>query len=130
MNKLENLKVVQKPWGLELWFALVPNAYLGKVIIVYPGERTSFHYHRYKEETLYVAEGTLVYHVEEDGEKRGKIFFSGEFVHVPPETKHSLGASRDGKVILFEVSTCYPEDSIRVEDRYGRKVIEMKEQEW
>ena len=127
MNKLKDLKLVQKPWGEECWFALVPGAYLGKIIIVYPGERTSLHYHSYKEETLYVAEGTLVYQIEEKGEKKEKIFSCGAFVHVPPETKHSLGAPRERKVVLFEVSTCYPEDSIRVEDGYGREVTKVKE---
>ena len=127
MNKLKDLKVVQKPWGKELWFALVPEAYLGKVIIVYAGETTSLHYHQYKEETLFVYSGELIYRwIDEDGEKKSLIYGRGEFVHIPPGTKHALGASYIEELVLFEVSTCYPEDSIRVEDRYGRKLTEER----
>lgn len=121
MNKLENNKVVSKPWGREVWYAQVPKKYLGKVLYVNRGARTSLHYHEKKEETLYVWSGALIYRwVDKDGKEQQKIYAFNEAVHVPPKTKHSLGAGSQ-RVILFEVSTCYPDDSIRVGDSYGRK---------
>lgn len=121
MNKLDNNKEVKKPWGKEIWYAQVPKKYLGKVLHINRGARTSLHHHEKKEETLYVWSGPLVYRwVNKAGKEQQKYYAFNEVVHVKPGTKHSLGAGSQ-RVILFEVSTCHPDDSIRDKDYYGRK---------
>ncbi len=129
MNKIKKLKIVKKPWGAEMWFAQVPGKYLGKMIHVNAGFRTSLHYHKTKEETMLVVNGILDY-IQEDKTKapaeRIHYFFKlGDIVHIPPRVKHSLGAGAKD-VLLVEVSTCHPADSIRVFDYLGRKCAKEK----
>ena len=124
MNKLKKLKIVKKPWGAEMWFAQVPGKYLGKVLHINAGLRTSLHKHKFKEETMLVVSGELDY-IEKVKNPTHHIFVLGDIVHIPIGVKHSLGAGQED-VLLFEVSTCYPKDSIRVSDYLGRKCTNEK----
>jgi len=120
--------MVTKPWGREIWFAEVPKKYMGKVLVIFVNHQSSLHYHRRKEETIYVAEGFLTFVVEEGGVLVEKTYREGEAVHIKPGTRHSLKWHEDPvrlqhrPTILFEVSTYHPNDSVRVEDYYGREV--------
>ena len=113
--------IVKKPWGKEDWYAAVPKKYLGKVLYIEPGQRTSLHYHEKKDETLYVWSGRLVYrYIDEKGKEQECACGFNDRLRVKPGVKHSLGAAHQ-RVILFEVSTYYPKDSVRVKDYYGRE---------
>ena len=128
MNKIKKMKIVTKPWGSEMWFAQVPGKYLGKVLSVNAGFRTSLHYHKTKEETMLVVSGELDYIQEDQKSPAERIHYYyklGEIVHIPQGVRHSLGA-RGGGLLLFEVSTCYPKDSIRIFDYMGRKCANEK----
>lgn len=124
MNKLKKIKIVKKPWGAEYWFAEVPGKYLGKVLFIKAGMHTSLHYHLIKEETMLVVAGTLDYMQEYKNKKRirRKVKVGGK-VHIVCKVKHSLGAA-DKDVLLFEVSSCFTTDSVRVFDFMGRKCDE------
>lgn len=112
---------VKKPWGKEVWYAVVPKKYMGKVLHINRGQRTSMHYHEKKDETLYVWGGKLIYRwIDEKGKEREDTFGFNERMRIRPGVKHSLGAGHQN-VILFEVSTCHPDDSVRVKDYYGRE---------
>lgn len=127
MNKLRKIKIVNKPWGREAWFAQVEGKYLGKVLLIKAGKRSSLHYHKTKEETMLVVAGKLDYMRQNKGQKSVGLhcqFSVGSIVHIPPGVKHSLGATADKDVMLFEVSTCHPKDSVRVFDYFGRKCHE------
>jgi quercetin dioxygenase-like cupin family protein len=117
---------VEKPWGKEIWFAGVDGKYMGKILVIQPGQRSSFHQHEFKEETMIVFAGVLEVLVEDGGQKLKKIVEEGGTVHFLPGEAHSLGAGDSG-CILFEVSTDFPDDSIRIEDFYGRKVEDPEE---
>ena len=54
----KSMKIVQKPWGEERWWA-VTDKYVGKILIVNKGHRLSLQYHRVKHETQYIDEGKL-----------------------------------------------------------------------
>ena len=120
MNKLKERKMVLKPWGAETWFAQVPGKYMGKILLIEKGQSTSLHYHKKKEETLIVVSGRLDYTcVDKEGKRQHCRLGFYETVHIPPGTQHSLAAGHHA-VTLFEVSSCHPEDSFRVEDYYKR----------
>ena len=118
MNKIDQLKVVKKPWGRELWFALTKN-YMGKILEIDPGEEVSLHRHEIKEETMYVYQGRCSVFLNGNVQ----IYYPGSFIHIVPGHAHLMRATGEMRVILFEVSTPFPEDSIRLTDKYGRPCV-------
>ena len=122
MNKLNYTRVVKKPWGRELWFAWTDD-YLGKILEINPGQEVSLHKHKIKEETLWVSEGSCKIDVEAKGGRMcGRTCGPGDKFHVSPGRKHQMRAFT--KVVIFEVSTPYPEDSVRLKDKYGRECVD------
>lgn len=116
--KLETLvgdiKVVEKPWGKEEWFAH-NKLYTGKILYINPGQKLSEQYHNMKHETIYVLEGTLKV---ENGNSEMTLDAGKSFV-ISPKTIHRFCAV-NGSVKLLEVSTSEVEDVMRLDDKYGR----------
>jgi mannose-6-phosphate isomerase-like protein (cupin superfamily) len=111
--KLKKPKVVDKPWGREIWIAQ-EKEYAGKILEIKKGFHTSLHYHDEKKETMYILEGTLrVLH--HDGENTLK---EGQSITLDPRDVHRLFAVTDVKIL--EVSTPHLKDVVRVMDDYGR----------
>ncbi len=112
-------RVVSKPWGSERIFA-ANGRYAGKLITIRAGETLSYQYHRVKEETLHVLDGTLGLETEVEGERVLLALKPGETFHVSPGTRHRMFA--DAKdVVVVEVSSPELDDVVRLEDRYGRE---------
>jgi mannose-6-phosphate isomerase len=114
---------IEKPWGYELVFAHT-DRYVGKILHVNPGEALSLQYHERKDETLYLAAGSVELQVEENGTGANGGLVSrwlqlGEAYHIPTLTRHRMVAGPDG-CDLVEVSTPELDDVVRLEDRYGR----------
>lgn len=107
-------KVVEKPWGREIWIA-ENKKYAGKILEIKKGTRTSLHYHKTKEETMYIHQGKLKI-IEKDGKET--IINKGEAITLKPGEAHRLYAIED--LIIIEVSTPQLEDVVRIEDDYGR----------
>lgn len=107
------LRVVEKPWGREIWWA-VTDHYLGKRLEVRAGASLSLQFHRWKVETLYLHAGRIRLHL---GGRAGELPV-GAAVTILPGTIHRVEALHDS--VLFEVSTPHPEDVVRLEDDYGR----------
>jgi mannose-1-phosphate guanylyltransferase len=114
MKKMKKLKVVDKPWGCEIWFAQ-QKKYVGKILIIKKGHRLSKQYHKVKHETLYTDKGKYI--MEINGKKL--IVKEGESIVVPPKTVHRMYA-KYGDIKLIEVSTPEVWDVVRLEDDYGR----------
>jgi quercetin dioxygenase-like cupin family protein len=110
---LQTPKIVEKPWGREIWYAHTAN-YAGKVLEVKAGRRLSLQKHEIKEETLYLLSGKvkLTYG---DGTYEWE---AGASIHIPPGTVHRFEAVEDA--VLLEVSTPHLQDVIRLEDDYKR----------
>ena len=108
---------VEKPWGYELWWAQT-EAYVGKVIHVMAGHALSLQYHNRKVETIYLYSGKLLFEIQEGERLVGREMVPGERVHVPAGTVHRMTAIEDSDI--FEVSTPFLEDVVRLDDRYGR----------
>lgn len=113
MTPLTTPKIVEKPWGREIWYA-DHEKYAGKVLEVAAGQRLSLQKHAIKEETLYLLSGhvTLTY-----GEEQFD-WQPGQMVHIPTGTVHRFEAVEDS--LLLEVSTPHLDDVIRLSDDYGR----------
>ena len=112
-NKLP--RKIEKPWGFELLFALTPK-YAGKLIFIRKGHRLSLQYHKEKDESMYIYQGKAL--IEIEGQLVSSVAQPGYCLRIPPLTKHRLEAIED--TTLFEVSTPELEDTVRLEDDYGR----------
>ena len=106
----ESPKIVDKPWGREIWIA-EDGEYAGKILEINKNMQTSLHYHAKKKETLYVFEGTLNVEL-----LNGKVVIvhSGESITFNLGDMHRLKAIEDVKI--FEVSTPQLNDVFRVKD--------------
>ena len=113
------MKVVEKPWGREIWVAHT-DRYALKIIEIKQGNRSSLQLHKVKHEHLYVDSGSFRIEREDDsGTMQVLILGPGEVVEMKPGRKHRSEALTD--VRLIEVSTPELDDVVRMEDDYGRR---------
>jgi mannose-6-phosphate isomerase-like protein (cupin superfamily) len=112
------MKIVEKPWGRELWIAHT-DRYALKIIEFKRGSRSSLQYHVKKHEHIYVDSGKLQVELEnEQGELEVLLLGPGDVIENPPGRQHRVMAVED--VRLIEVSTPELDDVVRVEDDYNR----------
>ena len=105
---------VKKGWGHEKIFA-TNDKYCGKLLVFEKaGNKFSMHFHREKDETWYVLEGSFVVRLidTKDASRSEKILNAGDTWRNTPLLPHQLEALEDNSIII-EVST---PDS--VEDNY------------
>jgi mannose-6-phosphate isomerase len=125
-SPLHSPKIVEKPWGRELWYA-DQSAYAGKVLEVKAGRRLSLQYHERKTETLFLLSGrvNLVFRPLAPGEDPTSVspaepivWSPGAALHIPVRTIHRFEALEDS--VLLEVSTPDLTDVVRLQDDYRR----------
>jgi mannose-6-phosphate isomerase len=117
---IDRVRIVEKPWGHEEIFALVPDRFCGKVLHVKAGEALSLQYHERKEEVIAVQTGRCRMEVgEHESAMTALDLEAGDSVHLPAGVRHRVEALTD--VVLLEVSTTELDDVVRLEDRYGRE---------
>ena len=107
--KNDQMKRVPKDWGWELW--IVNNdLYCGKILFLKAGHWCSHHYHRVKDEVLYVNEGAIVMASDTlpGSQLRYDLMTVGTGWHVVPNTPHQMYAIAD--TYIYEFST-HHEDS-------------------
>ena len=117
MAAMSDVTRVDKPWGYEVHWAHT-NRYVGKIIHVNRGHALSLQYHNFKDETIYLLSGKLLFEIDVDGTLTKRELRPGEAVHVTPKTIHRMTAIEDCDVL--EASTPELTDVVRLEDRYGR----------
>jgi mannose-6-phosphate isomerase len=112
------MKIVEKPWGRELWVA-VSDKYALKIIEVKKGTRSSLQYHQFKHEHIYIDKGVAQVEWENDeGKMETLTLNAGDVVENKPGRKHRTTAVEDVRII--EVSTPHLDDVVRLEDDYRR----------
>jgi len=112
------MKIVEKPWGREIWVART-DKYALKIIDIRQGTRSSLQYHVHKHEHIYLEAGLLELEWENDrGEMEVHTLRPGDVIEVKPGRKHRARAVEE--VRLLEVSTPELDDVVRVEDDYRR----------
>lgn len=113
------MKIVDKPWGRELWIAHT-DKYAAKILEIKQGKRLSYQYHEVKHETLYLLEGKVRFTLENaKGEIEVHDIGPGEIREVNPGRKHRMEALEDSR--FFEVSTPELDDVVRIEDDFHRE---------
>ncbi len=112
--KVEKAKIVKKPWGREVWFAM-ENEYGGKILEMKKGHRSSLHYHRLKKETMYVLSGKVLIQKEDGTEFTLKKDHS---IILNPGDTHRIIPLED--TIILEAGTSEFDDVVRLKDDYKR----------
>ena len=112
------LAYVDKPWGNEIIFAHTEK-YSGKVLTIEKGHKLSRQYHQFKDETIFVLQGTLSLELGRDEKVTELQLGEGHAFRIEPGVVHRFCA-RAGGVKLIEVSTSELDDVVRLEDNYGR----------
>jgi mannose-6-phosphate isomerase-like protein (cupin superfamily) len=100
-----------KPWGYEK-VQIITELYLLKELYIREGYQSSYHFHKNKDETMLIMQGTG--YIEFDDRK--EYFEPGDTIHIKPYEKHTIVASTD--TILYEASTPFLDDTTRVKDFY------------
>ncbi|MHB8945581.1 MAG: ROK family protein, partial [Bacillota bacterium] len=106
-------KVVDKPWGREIWWAQT-DRYVGKIIEVRAGASLSLQYHRQKLETMLFVDGQGMMQFGDEI----MTVTPGRSITISPGTLHRVSAVTDLR--FYEVSTPEVEDVVRVKDDFGR----------
>jgi len=105
---------VPKDWGYEIW--LINEEYCGKILHLDKGKRCSFHYHKIKDEVLYVQNGRITVRFAEHDDLStadSVVLTPGMSFHVKPGLRHQMYAEEDTDI--FEFSTHHENsDSIRI----------------
>ena len=113
------MRVVQKPWGEEWWFAQT-DRYAGKILFVRRGYRLSLQYHRVKHETQMVWDGQIKMEIGPGPTQlETRILGPTAVTPIPPGTYHRIEALEDSHIL--EVSTPELDDVVRVSDDFGRE---------
>ncbi len=110
---------IEKPWGYELIWA-ESEFYIGKVLFLKAGTRSSMQMHRQKDETMFLSSGKVVLEFPDtlDNAAKKMELKEGANIRITPGTKHRINALMDS--YIYEVSTPYMDDVVRFEDDYGR----------
>ena len=109
--------IVDKPWGKVATYALNQPSSV-RVITVEPGEETSVHYHRMRDEMWVVLDPGLTIEIG----NRVISAEAGEEFMVPAEETHRIRAGAAGRGRVLEIAYGYTseEDTFRIQDDYGR----------
>lgn len=109
--------IVEKPWGSEEW--IVNNEkYCGKLLRINKNNNSSWHYHKLKDEVMYVHSGKvkIIHGYNEDINHPTNTFIilnKGESFHIPTGLIHKICALEETE--LFEFSTQhFDSDSYRI----------------
>lgn len=111
--------IVDKPWGRVVTYALNQPSSV-RVITVEPGQETSVHYHRMRDETWVVLDPGLTIEI---GDRSIEAQPGEEFV-IPAEEAHRICCDGPSPGRILEVAYGYTseDDTQRLRDQYDRPV--------
>jgi mannose-6-phosphate isomerase-like protein (cupin superfamily) len=108
---------IEKPWGYELVWANTPF-YIGKILFLKAGTRSSLQMHVKKDETMFLSKGSVKLELPDNNDEKEIKLKEGDSVRILPGIKHRIYALTDA--YIYEVSTPHMDDVIRFQDDYGR----------
>lgn len=112
------MEKIIKTWGWEHWFAN-SKLYCGKLIFVKNelwSSKGLYHYHKLKDETFFIVQGTLEFEYYEDNIHRALTLRENDSFHVKPGVKHRFTSFGTSGCKFIEASTEHFEnDSYRCE---------------
>lgn len=121
---IKEIRYVPKSWGYEKIY-WNDEKYCIKILGIYKGSYSSFHYHKIKDETFYLLNGKvrLFYGYEEDIEKADEVVLNiGSAFKLPPNLKHRIVGLKNSEIL--EISTQYfEEDTYRILNSMQEKIF-------
>ena len=113
MDKEKITEIYNKAWGQEHW--IINKDYCGKRLVINRGFRSSLHYHKEKEETLYCLSGRVLMEVAD----KTFLLNPGEKVNIPPGIRHRFSGLEQSEIFEF-ASHHKQEDNYR--DSHSEKI--------
>jgi mannose-6-phosphate isomerase len=112
--------IIEKPWGRVVTYAHNQPSTV-RVITVQPGQETSVHFHRMRDETWVVLDPGLTVEVGE----RAVAASPGEEFVIPAEQTHRIrcDGAEPGRILEVAYGYTAEDDSQRLSDDYGRPVV-------
>jgi mannose-6-phosphate isomerase len=109
--------ILDKPWGKVATYALNQPSSV-RVITVEPGQETSVHYHRMRDEMWIVLDEGITIQI---GNRVARARAGEEFV-VSAEEVHRIAneTERRGRVLEIAYGYTTEDDTLRLQDDYGR----------
>lgn len=110
----ENMNFVPKRWGYEIWICN-GEKYCGKKLFIRQDKFCSFHYHKIKDEVLFIESGSIIMNWSEEGSEiiHSEKMEKGLAFHVTPGLIHQMYAIEDTVILEFSTQH-FDEDSYRV----------------
>ena len=109
---MSDINMNKKPWGNEIIWAN-KESYSGSILVIKEGERTPYIYHKIRDKTYFVLEGTLNFIIE----GKSQLVETGKEIHIASKIMHRLHAIKSDATIL-EVGTKIIDDVVVVESDY------------
>lgn len=114
--------VGKRPWGREQLLALIPKKISLKLLKIKKGKKGGLQFHHKKDECGIIIKGKLLIRYDDGyGKLKSKILKKGQSFHFPPGAIHQEQALTSCHII--EASTPHFNDRVRVERKYGIKLI-------
>lgn len=110
-------EIYLKSWGSEEWVenSLEKNRCL-KILKIDCGKKSSFHYHKEKDETFFLLKGQIYLHLSDDDnldEAKVELIKVGECIHIPRGKRHRINALEES--IILETSSFHSDgDTVRI----------------
>jgi len=95
------MQEVEKVWGKEI--VIVNREYCGKILKLKKGYRSSWHYHKKKDETFYILSGKVLLEMIQGfgAAKREHVMLPGGSIHIAPYIQHRFAGLEDSEIIEF-----------------------------
>ena len=127
-----DIKLVPKTWGYEKW--IVNNElYCGKELVCNINSWSSngkYHYHKIKDETFYIVEGSLILVIKEEGKDKEIITLKQNDVYrIKPGLKHKFTAFTEVCKFIEFSTQHFNSDSYRVDDKDRYIATKIKKEE-
>lgn len=104
---------MNKHWGTEIIW-VNRDQYSGCILVIKEGQRTPYIYHKTRDKTYFLLEGTLNVTIE----GKTQLVEAGKEIHIAPKIMHRLHAIKSDATVL-EVGTKILDDVVMVESDYG-----------
>ena len=115
--------ILEKPWGSIKAYTLNQPCTV-KLITIGPGQETSLHYHKLRDDMWIILDDGLEVTIGEGVSRPAE----GEEFMVPAMGLHKLRSlGKRGRVLEIDIGFTSEDDTYRVTDVYGRKLEEKEE---
>lgn len=117
--------ILKKPWGNIKAYTLNQPCTV-KLITIEPGQETSLHYHKLRDDVWIILDEGLEVTIGEE------VFLpsEGEEFLIPAEGKHKIRSlGKRGRVLEIDIGFTSEDDTYRLTDVYGRQLEEKEEME-